>query len=270
MTVSDLQESTAQPRVWKVGALAELTGLTVRALHHYDHIGLLKPSYRSPSGHRLYTGDDVARLYRICLLRRLGFALSRIGDVLDDPQWQLRDAVACHLDDTRRRVAVATSLQSRLSRMASSLAGYDDPSTEELFAAIEEMTMLDSTVRSTTALLVYDDIAAAHDSLIRVFGLTPGPLRQADQGRYVHGEVCAGDHVIWLHPSADEYKSPESLGAATGMTVINVDDADAHYRRCTAAGAQVIEEPTDQGYGVREWGARDLEGQLWFFHSPLT
>lgn len=268
--MSDLKQSTGQPRVWKVGGLAELTGLTVRALHHYDHIGLLKPSHRSPTGHRLYDGDDVARLYRICLLRRLGFALPRIGEVLDDPQWQLRDVVACHLDDTRRRVAVATSLQSRLSKMASSLAAYNDPSTEELFATIEEMTMLDSTVRSTTALLVYDDIANAHDYLVRVFGLTAGPLHQDGQGRHVHGEVFAGDHVIWLHPSADEYKSPESLGAATGMTVINVDDADAHYQRCTAAGAQVIEEPTDQSYGVREWGARDLEGQLWFFHSPLT
>ena len=129
--------------MWKVGALAEMTGLTVRALHHYDHIGLLKPSHRSSLGHRLYTSDDVARLYRICLLRRLGFALHRIGDVLDDPNWQLRDAVQCHLDDTRRRVAVATSLQSRLSKMAASLAEYDDPSTDELFATIEEMTMLD-------------------------------------------------------------------------------------------------------------------------------
>lgn len=269
--MSDLEESTAHLRVWKVGALAELTGLTVRTLHHYDHIGLLKPSHRSPTGHRLYTGDDVARLYRICSLRRLGFALSRIGEVLEDPQWQLRDAVVCHLDDTRRRVAVATSLQSRLSKMATSLTdSMDDPSTEELFATIEEMTMLDSTVRSTTALLVYDDIAAAHEYLVRVFGLTSGPLHQDGQGRCIHGEVFAGDHVIWLHPSGDEYKSPEMLGAATGMTVINVDDADAHYQRCTAAGALVIEEPTDQGYGVREWGARDLEGQLWFFHSPLT
>lgn len=152
--VSDREKSTAHSRVWKVGALAELTGLTVRALHHYDHIGLLKPSHRSPTGHRLYTGDDVARLYQICLLRRLGFALSRIGEVLEDPHWQLRDAVVCHLDDTRRRVAVATSLQSRLSKMATSLTdSMDDPSTEELFATIEEMTMLDSTVHSTTALL---------------------------------------------------------------------------------------------------------------------
>ena len=74
MAVSDLQESMLSRGCGKVGALAELTGLTVRALHHYDHIGLLRPSDRSSSGHRLYTGDDVARLYRICLLRRLGFA----------------------------------------------------------------------------------------------------------------------------------------------------------------------------------------------------
>ncbi|OBK67319.1 MerR family transcriptional regulator [Mycobacterium sp. 1165178.9] len=268
--VSETRQQNARPAVWKVGALAELTGLTVRALHHYDHIGLLRPSFRSSSGHRLYTGQDVARLYRICLLRRLGFGLTRIGEVVDDPQWQLRNAVQCHLDDTRRRVAVAASLQARLSRMVASLAAFDDPSTEELFATIEEMTMLDSTVRSTTALLVYDDLAAAHEYLVRVFGLTAGAMQQDDHGRCVHGEVRAGDHVIWLHPSAEDYQSPRTLGAATGMTVINVDDVDAHYRRCCAAGADVIEEPTDQGYGVREWGARDLEGQLWFFHAPLS
>ena len=57
---------------WKVGDLARITGLTVRALHHYDHIGLLSPSLRTAAGHRLYTAADVARLYRVCLLRRLG------------------------------------------------------------------------------------------------------------------------------------------------------------------------------------------------------
>ena len=257
------------PRVWKVGALAELTGLTVRGLHHYDHIDLLRPSCRSSSGHRLYTADDVARLYRICLLRRLGFPLDRIASVLDDPQWQLRDAVQRHLDDTRRRVQLAASLTSRLSGMISALARYDDPSTDELFATIEEMTMLDSTAHSTTALLVYDDLAAAHEYLVRVFGLTAGSLHQDEQGRDVHGEVRAGDHVIWLHPPGDAYRSPRTLGAATGMTVINVDNADAHHQRCTAAGADVVEEPTSQPYGVREWGARDLEGHLWYFHSPI-
>ena len=57
----------------KVGDLARRTGLTVRTLHHYDEIGLLKPSLHTESGHRLYTGRDVARLQQVLSLRQLGF-----------------------------------------------------------------------------------------------------------------------------------------------------------------------------------------------------
>jgi hypothetical protein len=53
-----------------VGQLAKLTGLTVRALHHYHAIGLLEPSQRSDSGYRLYTQADIVRLYRIQALQR--------------------------------------------------------------------------------------------------------------------------------------------------------------------------------------------------------
>ena len=257
-------------RTWKVGALAQLTGLTVRALHHYDDLGLLTPSRRTAAGHRLYTSDDVARLYRIILLRRLGFPLDQIARVLDDPQWQLKEAVRRHLDETTRRVGLALSLRARLSRMATQLARFASPSPDELFATLEEMTMLDATVRSTTALLVYDDLAGAQEYLVGVFGLTAGPLQRDASGRVVHAEVSAGDQVIWLHPAGDDYKSPRELGAATGMTVVAVEDVDAHHSRSVAAGAEIIEAPVDQEYGVREYGARDLEGQLWFFHSPLA
>ena len=51
--------------------------------------------------------------------------------------------------------------------MSTVLARNDNPSTDELFATIEEMTMLDATVHSTTALLVYDDLPAAHEYLVR-------------------------------------------------------------------------------------------------------
>jgi uncharacterized glyoxalase superfamily protein PhnB len=53
------------------------------------------------------------------------------------------------------------------------------------------------------------------------------------------------------------------------MTVVAVDDADTHHARSVAAGALIVETPVDQPYGVREYGARDPEGQLWYFHSPL-
>jgi hypothetical protein len=65
--------------VTKVGELAAATGLTVRTLHYHEEIGLLVSSGRTHAGHRVYDDTDVARLYRICLLRRLGLPLAEIG-----------------------------------------------------------------------------------------------------------------------------------------------------------------------------------------------
>ena len=67
----------------KVGELARRAGLTVRALHHYDSIGLLRPSARSDSGYRLYSRDDVERLHCIQTLRRMGLALADVARMLD-------------------------------------------------------------------------------------------------------------------------------------------------------------------------------------------
>jgi uncharacterized glyoxalase superfamily protein PhnB len=153
--------------------------------------------------------------------------------------------------------------------MAAELDRHDHASSTQLFSALEEMTMLDSTIHSTTGLLVYDDLAAAQEYIVRVYGLTPGPLERDGAGRAVRAEVRAGDQVIWLHPAGRDYRSPRSLGAVTSMTVIAVDDADAHYARSVQAGAVIVAEPVDQAYGVREYGARDPEGQFWYFHSAL-
>ncbi|MGH2907848.1 MAG: MerR family transcriptional regulator, partial [Solirubrobacteraceae bacterium] len=59
-------------RSWRIGELAAASGLSVRALRHYDELGLLTPSERTDSGYRLYSETEVRRLYRIVALRRLG------------------------------------------------------------------------------------------------------------------------------------------------------------------------------------------------------
>jgi uncharacterized glyoxalase superfamily protein PhnB len=121
----------------------------------------------------------------------------------------------------------------------------------------------DGTIHSTTGLLVYDDVNTAHDYIVRVFGLTSGHVELGPDGNVGYREVRAGDQVIGLHPAiSKEFRSPRSLGAVTAMTVIAVDDADAHYARSVQAGAEIIVEPIDQPYGIREYGARDPEGQL--------
>ena len=255
---------------WQVGELAAATGLTVRTLHHYDAIGLLSPSSRTDAGYRLYAPADVERLYRICLLRRLGLSLADIGTALDEPEWSLRSAMRRHHQELDRKLTLGRQLQRRLAAMITALE-HGTPDAGELLETLEEMTMLEAVVQKRITLLVYADIEAAHDYLVNVFGLGAGRLARDDDGRAVHGEVEAGDGVIWLHRVSPSYglDSPKALGASTATVLVMVDDVDAHFARVRDAGAQVVYEPMDQPYGVREYGVRDLEGFLWCFATPL-
>jgi MerR family transcriptional regulator, thiopeptide resistance regulator len=68
-----------------VGAVAALTGVSVRTLHHYDHIGLVVPSVRTPAGYRGYTDADIERLHLVLVYRSVGMPLEDIRALLDDP-----------------------------------------------------------------------------------------------------------------------------------------------------------------------------------------
>src|ERR1700741_3333031 len=68
-----------------VGAVAALTGVSVRTLHHYDHIGLVVPSVRTPAGYRGYTDADIERLHLVLVYRSAGMPLEQIRVLLDDP-----------------------------------------------------------------------------------------------------------------------------------------------------------------------------------------
>ena len=68
-----------------VGEVSELSGVSVRTLHHYDELGLLSPSERSGAGYRLYAEGDLERLQELLGWRALGFSLAEIKELLDDP-----------------------------------------------------------------------------------------------------------------------------------------------------------------------------------------
>jgi len=100
---------------WSVGAVARLAGVTVRALHHYDRIGLLRPSVRSSAGYRGYDQADLARLQRVLAYRELGFSLEDIGRLLDDPNsdpvTQLRQQHELVLERMERLAQIAAVLE---------------------------------------------------------------------------------------------------------------------------------------------------------------
>ncbi len=149
--------------------------------------------------------------------------------------------------------------------------GGQVPTDEELIGVMTSLPDLDAQLTRRITLLVYRDIEAAHKQLVEVFGFAAGPLVRGADGKAVHGEVYAGDGVIWMHREAPEFKlaSPATLGAATHCMAVNVDDIDVQFARVKAAGGDITKETTVMPYGVREYSVRDCEGGLWSFMEPL-
>jgi DNA-binding transcriptional MerR regulator len=128
----------------KVGDLARRTGLTVRTLHHYDAIGLLKPSLHSQAGYRLYTARDIARLQQVLSLRQLGFSLDEIRDCLDRPGFSPQEIITLHVARLQEQIESQKKLCERLETLAVHLHSAGEVSADEFLRTIEEMTMLDA------------------------------------------------------------------------------------------------------------------------------
>ncbi|MBX2798349.1 MAG: MerR family transcriptional regulator [Myxococcales bacterium] len=79
-----------------VSEVAALAGISVRTLHHYDQIGLVRPAERSDAGYRLYDDADLARLHDVLTWRALGFPLQEVQDLLDDPDHDRLEALFLH------------------------------------------------------------------------------------------------------------------------------------------------------------------------------
>jgi MerR family transcriptional regulator, thiopeptide resistance regulator len=96
--------------MFTVGELAKLTGVTVRTLHHYDEIGLVRASQRTAAGYRLYVERDVLRLQQVLILRALGMSLESIAAALDDPAKQRAEIL-------REQRALVLAQRGRLDAM---------------------------------------------------------------------------------------------------------------------------------------------------------
>src|SRR5437773_2411520 len=88
-----------------------------------------------------------------------------------------------------------------------------------------------TTFKRVIPLLVYEDIPAAHDFLVKAFGFEPGGVHRNAEGQALHGEVRAGDTAIWLHRVALAHgtHSPGATDMAGAGLVVRVDDVDGDY-----------------------------------------
>ena len=98
----------------KVKEVAELTGVSIRTLHHYDRIGLLSPEHVTEAGYRQYSERDLETLQQILFFRELGFPLKNIGEILQSPEYDKAEALALQREALLEK-------RSRLDRMIRTL-----------------------------------------------------------------------------------------------------------------------------------------------------
>jgi uncharacterized glyoxalase superfamily protein PhnB len=125
--------------------------------------------------------------------------------------------------------------------------------------------------------LQYGDAKTAIDFLCTAFGFAKNAVYEEPDGSIAHAQLIHGNGMIMLGSVKDsEYgkllKRPADAGGVTMSVYVVVDDADAHFARAKAAGAQIVREPVTQDYGGRDYTCKDPEGNVWTFgtYDPMA
>ena len=136
---------TATDGLFRAQEFAERAGVTVRTLHHYDRLGLLKPKRYTASGHRLYGERELARLQQIMILKFMGLPLKRIKELLGRKEFDLRTTLRLQrevVEEKRRQLDSCLEAIKRAERLMSRMGEAD---WEALRKIIEVINMQNDT-----------------------------------------------------------------------------------------------------------------------------
>lgn len=148
-----------------IGEVARRSGVSARMLRHYESLGLLRPSGRTGSGYREYSGDDIRRIFHIESLRSLGLSLREIGRALDDPGFTPSALVDDLIRQTRERIAAETELLTRLRRIdAAEPADWAD--VLQVVVMLRALGSKSAAARQRAALSSVDEIRVPVEALV--------------------------------------------------------------------------------------------------------
>ncbi|MCL1696787.1 MULTISPECIES: MerR family transcriptional regulator [unclassified Lysinibacillus] len=123
-----------------INKVAELTGVTVRTLRHYDKIGLLKPPSKTEGGHRLYTNTEIKKLQQIQFLKKIGFRLNEIMNMLASSEWDWSDSLKSQLSFVIKEQENLKNIEQSLRELIHGIAIEG----EENWVAIQKLMQLSS------------------------------------------------------------------------------------------------------------------------------
>ncbi|MDJ1135064.1 HEAT repeat domain-containing protein [Streptomyces iconiensis] len=148
-----------------IGEVARRSGVSARMLRHYESLGLVRPSGRTDSGYREYSGEDIRRIFHIESLRSLGLSLREIGRALDDPGFMPSALVTDLIRQTRDRVAAETELLTRLHRIdAADPTGWED--VLQVVALLQALGSKSPAARQRAALSFADEAPVPVEALV--------------------------------------------------------------------------------------------------------
>jgi len=119
--------------MYKTHEVASFAGISIRTLHHYDAIGLLKPAHVGDNGYRLYSDEDLTRLQQVLFFKELDFPLQRIREILDNPGFDRKEALHAHRDLLRQKKHRLEQILESVDRSIQSLEGGEAMSKKEMF-----------------------------------------------------------------------------------------------------------------------------------------
>jgi DNA-binding transcriptional MerR regulator len=197
------EAEVARPRrTWLIGEIADLTGVTRRALRHYDELGLLVPSARTDSDYRVYDEADLQRLLQVQNLKSLGLRLPEIAAALADASTDATASLVLHREALERRIEQERRLAERLGL----LAGQSERSWQDVLAAIALSQRL-----------------ASPDPVVRLRAALESPGTPADLfGALVaEAEPAVQEVLLWALAQRP---------AAVATALEHLDHPDAHHR----------------------------------------
>ncbi|MEU6002676.1 MerR family transcriptional regulator [Streptomyces sp. NPDC047197] len=148
-----------------IGEVARRSGVSARMLRHYESLGLVRPSGRTGSGYREYSGEDIRRIFHIESLRTLGLSLREIGRALDDPGFAPSALVGDLIQQSRARIAAETELLTRLRRIdAAEPSGWED--VLQVVALLQALGSKSADARQRAALSSVDDVPVPVEALV--------------------------------------------------------------------------------------------------------
>lgn len=123
---------------YTVSRVSALANVSIRTLHHYDEIGLVRPSMRSEGGYRLYSLADLQRLQQVLFFRELDFPLDEIKQMLDEPGFDRKNALKQQAAQLEARLHRITVVLNAVKETISNLEGNQEMSAESMFKGFDQ------------------------------------------------------------------------------------------------------------------------------------